>query len=124
MKLRTRKGSLRFRLTQTEVTTLAQRGAVEETVDIAPGAAFGYRLLATSRVSEIAARLEGAQLTVEIPITEAREWASSARVGLESRQIIGGKTPLTILIEKDFACLAPRPGEDEDAFPHPGGGCS
>ena len=28
---------------------------------------------------------------------------------------------LSILVEKDFACLAPREGEDEsDMFPHPG----
>ena len=123
MKLRTRQGSLRFRLTQTEVTTLAERGEVAEIVDIGPSTALGYRLVATSRVSEIAARLEGAQLTVEIPITQAKDWARSTRVGLESRQIIEGKAPLTILIEKDFACLSPRPGEDEDAFPNPGG-CS
>jgi hypothetical protein len=28
--------------------------------------------------------------------------------------------PLNILVEKDFACLAPRAGEDErDMYPHP-----
>ena len=122
MKLRTRKGSLRFRLTQTEVTTLADRGAIEETVDIAPDASFGYRLVASSRTSEMVARIEGAQITVEMPMTLVRAWASSSRVGLESEQIIDGRAPLTILVEKDFACLEPRPGEDEDAFPHPGGG--
>ena len=38
-------------------------------------------------------------------------------------QDVGGDEPLRILVEKDFACLVEREGEDDsDAFPHPDGG--
>ena len=47
-------------------------------------------------------------------------WASSSQVSMSgSLQLDDGQT-LELLVEKDFACLAPREGEDEsDMFPHP-----
>lgn len=110
MKLRMRRGSLRFRLTKAEVATLAERGAIEEMVEIG----IGYRLMASNRSF---ARLEGAQITVELPRLAVREWAETEQVGIEFRQ-----ESLLVLVEKDFACLSPR-AEDEDAFPNPGTHC-
>ena len=118
MKLRTRSGSIRLRLTQAEVASVARGAVVEEVVDIAPAAAFIYRLVASELVGVVTARFEDATLVIEVPAELARAWASSERVGIEGTQAIEGRAPLTILVEKDFACLAPR-AEDEDAFPNP-----
>ena len=120
MKLRTRSGSIRLRVTQAEVARLAGGEAVEEVVDVGPAAALVYRLVAREAATTIAAHLEGATLTIELPSAEVREWAASVhRVGLEATQPIEGRAALGILVEKDFACLAPRAGEDDDAFPNP-----
>ena len=48
----------------------------------------------------------------------------SASVGrppaITAEQVLDDGGVLNILVEKDFACLAPREGEDEsDMFPHP-----
>jgi hypothetical protein len=49
-----------------------------------------------------------------------RNWASTEKAGFETQQEIGNGKSLRILVEKDFACLERRDGEDEsDAFPHP-----
>ena len=45
---------------------------------------------------------------------------SDQQVSISAEQNLDGGGHLTILIEKDFACLAPRDGEDEsDMFPNP-----
>ena len=41
-------------------------------------------------------------------------------MSLRASQPTGKSEDLQILVEKDFACLAPREGEDDsDAFAHP-----
>ncbi|MDB4946095.1 MAG: hypothetical protein JWP97_5629 [Labilithrix sp.] len=124
MKLRTRNGSIRLRLTQAEVATLASNGTVEEQVFLGPAAALTYRLVASETAQAVGARLEDARITVEVPGARVRAWAASpSEVGIEGEQPIVGHDPLVILVEKDFACLSPRaPGEDEGAFPHPAAG--
>ncbi len=128
MKLRTRAGSLRLRLTRGEVDALASRGLVEESVVVGPGGdgRLVYALVASTAARDVTARLAGARITVELPAALAREWAASEQVGIEAVQAVGSgdaATTLTILVEKDFACLAPRAGEDDaDAYPHPGAG--
>ena len=48
------------------------------------------------------------------------QWADSEQVSIEAVQTIDDGSELKILVEKDFACLTPREGEDEsDLFPHP-----
>ena len=45
---------------------------------------------------------------------------STEQVAIAGEQRLDDGALLTLLVEKDFACLAPRPGEDEsDMFPHP-----
>ena len=62
-------------------------------------------------------------MTIYVPRAQADKWANTEQIGLEIEQKIGGGNLLRILIEKDFACLEPRAGEDErDAFPHPHNG--
>ena len=54
-------------------------------------------------------------------------WATTEQVSVECEQVLDDGDKLGILVEKDFACLAPREGEDEsDMYAHPnaeGDGC-
>ena len=50
----------------------------------------------------------------------ASDWVNTELVGMDNHSDNDEK--LKILIEKDFACLTERVGEDEsDMFPHPEG---
>ena len=63
----------------------------------------------------IGAAFAAGRMTVNIPHAVAARWASTEEVSLRGRE--GG---VEILVEKDFACLIPREGEeDPDAFPNP-----
>lgn len=124
MKLRVKGASLRLRLTQGEMQTLAGGGTVEERVPFVSGE-FRYRLRRAS-VAHLEAEYGPRGLEVRVPEELARSWCDTDLVTLTHEQPVPDGT-LRITLEKDFACLAPRRGEDEsDQFPNPGspGGCA
>lgn len=124
MKLRARGSSLRLRLTKGEVDRLAgDEGSVEEIMRFGPTAAFTYRIR-RGEVAAVGASLEGATIDVVVPRAILDAWAKSEEVGFEAEQATGGPEPLRILVEKDWACLTTRAGEDDtDAFPNPNTSC-
>jgi hypothetical protein len=122
MKVRIKEDSLRFRLTRSEVDHLAREATIEQETRFGPDEdqSFVCALQMNSKISQIKAALANRRITVFIPKELARNWASTEQVGLEAQQEIGNGKSLRILVEKDFACLERRDGEDEsDAFPHP-----
>jgi hypothetical protein len=121
MKLRIRGNSIRLRLTKSEVEQLGQAGAVEDAVAFGPASAgFRYELRTTAELDTTRAAFENSCLSILIPVGDAENWIGSERIGIEAMQPVGSDEFLRILVEKDFACLAEREGEDEsDAFPNP-----
>ena len=122
MKLRIKGASLRVRLTQKEVRALAEQGQIEEHVPFAAQAQLIYRLKQDANVVQIQASLERNVIEIRVPQALAAEWCASEQVTLAHSQSLP-QGVLQITLEKDFACLAPRAGEDEsDNFPHPAAG--
>lgn len=122
MKLRIRGNSLRLRLTQSEIAQFGETGKVEEMVEFgfAPGESLIYALETDPAATSVGAAFENNRLRVLVPSPEAEKWVRTAQTGIAAEQPIGNQKNLRILIEKDFACLEKRPGdEDRDAFPHP-----
>jgi len=129
MKLRIRGNSIRLRLKQSEVDRIATGEVVADETAF-PGGSFHYRLFADDR-DTMSADFDDGAISVGLPHTMATAWAAGDQVSLLGEQASPGGAPLTILVEKDFACLTPgdnRAGEDdEDTYPHPdaesGRGC-
>lgn len=120
MKLRIRDNSLRLRLTQTEVRTLRTDGQVTAATAFPGGASLVYALLCDDEVAELTATMLDGTITVRVPATVAHEWADSDEVSLRGDRALDDGQSLSLLVEKDFTCLAPREGEDEsDMYPHP-----
>jgi hypothetical protein len=122
MKLRLRGNSVRLRLTKSEVSRFAEIGSVEETIEfgLQPYQQLVYTLQSSSEIKLIKAEFESNRLTVFVPEVEGKRWAQTNQIGIENEQSLGEGKQLRILIEKDFACLDQRPGEDEsDAFANP-----
>lgn len=124
MKLRIRGNSIRLRLTQTEVQDFGSSGAIESTVQFGPGNdPFRYEMTVGTN-GHSGAKFDGNCLTVIVPFGDAKRWTSSDQVSLEYQQPINERENLSILVEKDFACLTERPnGDDSDAFPNPNESC-
>ena len=120
MKLRIRGNSVRLRLTQKEVAQFDRTGKVEEEIDFGASQTLIYALEKTERSDAVSVDFENSRLRVRVPEKAAREWIESDQTGLEAAPKVGENKCLRILIEKDFACLKERPGEDDgDAFPNP-----
>ena len=124
MKLRIRGDSVRLRLKRHEVEAIGAGECVVEQTRF-PGSALTYRLDVTDG-DHISAAYARGELAIRLPRPLAANWANTDEVSL-----VGNSGDLSILVEKDFQCLAPghhRPDEDdEDTFPHPeaetGKGC-
>lgn len=122
MKLRIKGDSLRLRLTQGEIRALAEQGAVEDRVSFPGGTALAYRLQSDSNSNDILASYEGNIISVRVPAPLVARWSGTDLVSLSATQPLA-RGELRILLEKDWACLAPREDEDEsDHFPHPNAG--
>lgn len=85
------------------------------------GREFRYRVESSPASVKPAAFFSDNAIAVRLPETAVLAWATTEQVSLLGEQVLDDGETLQILVEKDFACLAPREGEDEsDMFPHPG----
>jgi hypothetical protein len=122
MKIRMRGNSVRVRLTRGEVARLAAEGRVEEATEFGPGPGgrLVYSLESSDEARGLGARFSEGRIRLTVPADAAERWAASDEVSLESEQQLGVGPSLRILVEKDFACLTKRAGEeDADTYPHP-----
>ncbi len=120
MKLRIRDNSIRLRLTQAEADTVRTAGIVNARVSLPGGDGLDYILESPMVTKRPSARFTDGALTVMLPEADVMQWASTEQVSIAANETLDDGDLLKILVEKDFACLAPREGEDEsDMFPHP-----
>jgi len=108
-----------LRLTRSEVDALIEEGSVTASVSFPGGTRLEYSLETSSLTGQPRAQFSTDRLVVQIPQAVARRWAVTEEVSITGAQPLENDE-LSILVEKDFACLTPREGEDEaDMFPHP-----
>lgn len=127
MKIRIRDNSIRLRLSRGEVDTVRESGALTSVTGFPGGRYFKYSIESSPASVNPAAFYSDNEICVRLPETVVRAWATTEQVSIDGEQILDDGEKLSILVEKDFACLAPRPGEDEaDMYPNPdkdGDGC-
>ena len=122
MKLRIQGNSLRLRVTKPEVEQLAASGNVGQTIDfgIVTNHKLRYSLVSSNETTEVRADFDENTIAIYVPHRLAQEWAKTERVGFSAEQNTADKETLSILVEKDFACLKKRAGNDDsDTYPNP-----
>lgn len=125
MKLRIRDNSLRLRLTRGEVDKLRDDGLVAAKTVFPGGRDFSYVLESSPASVKPGAFFSECVITVRLPESIVRAWANTEQVSISDQLQLDGGEYLSILVEKDFACLAPRAGEDDsDMYPHPEAGAA
>ncbi|HLF09598.1 MAG TPA: hypothetical protein VJA26_00150 [Gammaproteobacteria bacterium] len=118
MKLRIRGNSVRIRVSKSEVAQIEASGFAEDVVRFSPRSALRYRVEVKAS-GPAAAEFDGSQLRVALPKKAVARWLGPNEVSIEAEQDVGDGV-LKILVEKDYACLAPRDSEDDsDLFDHP-----
>jgi hypothetical protein len=121
MKLRIRGNTLRLRLKRSEAAQIASGQSIVEQTCF-PDSVLTYRLDVADD-GKFSASFNDGNLTICLPKSEVAQWEQTDQVSIVAEQKLGKSDALSILIEKDFRCIAPghhRPGEDDaDTFPHP-----
>lgn len=122
MKLRFRANSLRLRVNQREVQSLAAGKALEEQV-IFPGATRLAYTLTPEAAADAKVRFEDGSIHVLAPQNQITDWAKGDAIGLYF-ELPTSETTLNLAIEKDLECIDGRPEErDPNAFPRFGKNC-
>ncbi len=112
MKIRIKGNSLRYRLTRTDTSRLAEKGYLQEAVD------FGSKqLLYALQVvddEQLSATFRDDAITIYVPKALIQEFADTDKVGFE-----GTHGNLYLLVEKDFTCLDEVAEDQSDNYPNP-----
>jgi hypothetical protein len=112
MKLRVKSDSLRYRLTRSDVYSLAKDGYLEEQISFA-GNPLIYALQLTDGQVLTSSYIDN-KITMSMSHKMINELINTDRVGFEN--IDGG---LHLLVEKDFVCLDEVAEDQSDNYPNP-----
>lgn len=97
-----------------------ETGVVRSQTGFPGGRYLGYVLESSPACVQPTAFYSDNEIRVCLPEKVVAAWAMTEVVAVSGEQTLDDGDRLSILVEKDFACLAPRPGEDEsDMYPHP-----
>ena len=126
MKIRIKGNFIRYRLTQSEVKTLGQTGYLSEETCFGPGESqkFVYALEAKSGIDGLQATFDGRKITMLIPLKTAQSWHDEEVVGFDNNVEVAPGISLSLLLEKDFACLDATSEDQSDNFPNPKVACN
>ena len=120
MKLRIRGNTIRIRLSQSEMIRLVGTGLVQDAVEFGPDARLDYRVAVVPE-GAVRASYRSDCIDVALPRAAIDRWQRPEEVSVRAEQALDDGRSLTILVEKDFACLSPRDAEEDetDLFPNP-----
>ena len=121
MKLRIQRNSLRLRISKSELAKFVETGQLQETIYFGPeqGSELTFSLTRDGNRAAVDAEASAGQVNVVVPVEVARTWADSEQVGIDGVVDLGVRGILSILIEKDFACIDRSAEEIVDTFPNP-----
>ena len=118
MKIRIKSNSVRLRSTKTEVGTFCNTGRFEEQTQFANGP-FIYALQAKDTVEQMEAVCNANKIEITISKYLIAGWATNAKVGFQYTLPLENKKELSLLIEKDFACMDETVEDQSDNYPNP-----
>jgi hypothetical protein len=121
VKLRIQGDSLRLRISRSELARFVETGHVEETIHFGreSGAELTYALSRDELRKSVEVEYSPDRVTVLLPGAEAYAWSATEQIGIAGEVDLGPHGTLSVLVEKDFACLDRGAAENADTFPNP-----
>jgi len=126
MKLRINGNSMRLRVSRSEVARLLAGERLEETIHFAAKASakFTYALQQEPSVKLPTLQYTQNRVAILLPSDQANVWCGTEQVGIAEDISLGDFGSLTLLIEKDFACLDRSDEDNQDTFANPNAGAN
>lgn len=113
MKIRIKSNSLRYRLTRSDIASLAQVGYLEDKVKF-PEQTLMYALKIINEEGQLSSSFKNDTITLFMPKSMITELIDTDRVGFENTD-----GHLHLLVEKDFTCLENVTEDQSDNYPNP-----
>lgn len=118
MKIRIKGNSLRYRLTQSEVTRLWEEGFLQEKTPFANGT-FTYSIETSGTDSDkLSAGFTDNRIVLYMPKSMIHELYGTDKVGFQDKS-----GPVSLLVEKDFVCIDNTAEDQSDNYPNPSIAC-
>lgn len=118
MKIRIKGNSIRYRLTKSEVETLAETGYYREETEF-PHQTFAYAIKADADTPELYADFSADTITMYFNRDKSVAWAKNDVVGFSSEIKTSNGSTLSLLLEKDFVCMDNTAEDQSDNYPNP-----
>lgn len=122
MKIRIKGNSIRYRLSKSEVTKLAETGYLEEQTQF-PKNRFVYALQVSDNQQDLMADFTDNKISLFIPDRFVNDWPNNSIVGIDSRMTLTDTDTLYLLVEKDFICLDDSTEDQSDNYENPNKTC-
>jgi hypothetical protein len=121
MKLRMQGNSIRLRVSRSELARFLETGHLQETVYFGPesGAALTCILSREEYREALGVEYSPNRIEVFLPGAEVHVWSVTEQVEIAGEIDLGIHGTLSVLVEKDFACLDRGEAENADTFPNP-----
>ena len=120
MKIRIAHNSIRFRLKQPEVINFKKTGIIKEELEFGPDEDDQIIFcLKQFDGKELMIEKEKNKIIVSIPEGLFAQWTGSDLIGLEGEHNTDNGKTISVLIEKDFACLDATEEENAGSYPNP-----
>jgi len=113
MKIRIKGNTLRYRLSKSDVTKLGTDGSLEERTEFS-GKTLVYAIqLASEGATNLSADFIDDKIVLYMPKEMINELVNTERVGFD-----GSSGLVSLLIEKDFACIDHVEEDQSDNYPN------
>ena len=115
MKLRIKGNTIRIRLSESEVSLLAEGNPVIEKTHF-PSSMLTYKVQPSKSTS---VDFKDNIVQINLMQNEIDSWASTDEVSISKAIALLDDNILSILVEKDFKCLTVRPDDESELYPNP-----
>ena len=118
------KDSIRLRILRSELNALGRDEMLQEQVRLAPGpkGVLSFSLHVAAQPKPVQVSFESCAIQVQLSPQQFRLWSREDQVGIYEQIEFAGEGSLTLVLEKDFACLDRGEAENQDTFEHPHAG--
>ncbi len=121
MKIRIRAHTVRYRLTQSEVATLSDKGYIEEITPF-KNAKLVYAVQLMEGLDGLEIEYTADRIVLLVPDQLGRQWHTTDLVSIKGEMHLENGDQLSLLLEKDFTCLDNREEDETDQYPNPTAG--
>lgn len=119
MKIRILGNTIRLRIKMFESDVIREKGLIEEVCEFGPAESDKLRFQIVTGEDSFAIEQEQMRISIIVPRNVIETWTTTDQVGFEQEITTPKGKNISVLIEKDWACLDSDRDQEEGSYPNP-----